>query len=103
MSEIEVIVPLRGLRMEATKLELATRIVYPSGVAFATARDCTLVAASGNSGDQQVYWPAAFPEVIAVGSVGLDGAARFCGRTPCIPLYTPAHHLLNVTLRAPDC
>jgi hypothetical protein len=45
---------------------------HAEAVAFATARDCTLVAASGNSGDRRVYWPAAFPEVIAVGSVALD-------------------------------
>jgi len=45
---------------------------HSEAVAFATARDCTLVAASGNSGDRRIYWPAAFPEVIAVGSVGRD-------------------------------
>jgi subtilisin family serine protease len=28
--------------------------------------------ASGNSGDSRTYWPAAFPEVIAVGSVAMD-------------------------------
>jgi subtilisin family serine protease len=43
---------------------------HVEAVAFATARDCTLVAASGNSGDRRTYWPAAFAEVIAVGSVG---------------------------------
>lgn len=45
---------------------------HSEAVAFATARDCTLVVASGNSGDRRVYWPAAFPEVIAVGSVAAD-------------------------------
>jgi hypothetical protein len=45
---------------------------HAEAVAFATARDCTLVAASGNSGDRRTYWPAAFPDVIAVGSVALD-------------------------------
>ena len=45
---------------------------HVEAVAFATARDCTLVAASGNSGDRRIYWPAAFAQVIAVGSVGPD-------------------------------
>lgn len=46
---------------------------HSEAVAFATARGCTLVAAAGNSGDARTYWPAACPEVIAVGSVGDDG------------------------------
>jgi subtilisin family serine protease len=45
---------------------------HSEAVAFAAAHECTLVAASGNSGDRRVYWPAAFPEVIAVGAVGPD-------------------------------
>lgn len=45
---------------------------HAEAVAFAAARDCTLVVASGNSGDRRIYWPAAFPEVIAVGSVADD-------------------------------
>ncbi len=45
---------------------------HSEAVAFAEARGCTLVVASGNSGDQRTYWPAADPRVIAVGSVGLD-------------------------------
>ncbi|WP_447755403.1 S8 family peptidase [Sphingopyxis fribergensis] len=46
---------------------------HSEAVAYATARGATLVAASGNSGDRRTYWPAAYPEVIAVGSVGADG------------------------------
>lgn len=45
---------------------------HSEAVAFASARECTLVVASGNSGDDRIYWPAAFPEVIAVGSVADD-------------------------------
>lgn len=45
---------------------------HTEAVAYASARGCTLVAAAGNSGDRRTYWPAASPEVIAVGSVGLD-------------------------------
>lgn len=41
-------------------------------VRYALMRGCVLVAASGNSGKEEVYWPAAHEGVIAVGSVGLD-------------------------------
>ena len=41
-------------------------------VRYALMRDCVLVAASGNSGKEEIYWPAAFDGVIAVGSSGLD-------------------------------
>jgi hypothetical protein len=42
-------------------------------VRYALARDCVLVAASGNSGDFTAYFPAKLPGVIAVGSVDADG------------------------------
>jgi subtilisin family serine protease len=42
-------------------------------VRYALTRDCILVAASGNSGKEEAYWPAAYDGVIAVGSVGPDG------------------------------
>lgn len=50
---------------------------HAEAVAYATERGCTLVAASGNSGDRRVYWPAAFPQVIAVGAV--DAERRVAG------------------------
>jgi subtilisin family serine protease len=42
-------------------------------VRYAASRGCVLVAASGNSGKEEQFWPAAFDEVIAVGSVDTDG------------------------------
>ena len=42
-------------------------------VRYALQRGCILIAASGNSGKEEVYWPAGFDDVIAVGSVGLEG------------------------------
>jgi subtilisin family serine protease len=42
-------------------------------VRYALTRNCVLVAASGNSGKEEVYWPAAYEGVIAVGSVDADG------------------------------
>jgi len=51
---------------------------HAEAVAYADARGCTLVAAAGNSGDARTYWPAAYPEVIAVGSVDDEcRASRF--------------------------
>jgi subtilisin family serine protease len=42
-------------------------------VAYATHYGCVLVAAAGNSGARERFYPAALPEVIAVGSVDLNG------------------------------
>jgi subtilisin family serine protease len=42
-------------------------------VRYASERGCVLVAASGNSGRSERFWPAAFDAVIAVGSVDLEG------------------------------
>ncbi len=42
-------------------------------VRYASAANCVLVAASGNTGRKEVFYPAALPEVIAVGSVGAGG------------------------------
>lgn len=59
-------------------------------VAYARARGCTLVAASGNGGDTGRYYPAALDGVIAVGSVGRTGApSRFTSRGPHVALSAP--------------
>ena len=42
-------------------------------IRYATHYGCTLVAAMGNSGVEEDYYPAAYPEVIAVGSVDAQG------------------------------
>ncbi len=42
-------------------------------VRYAAALDVVVVAASGNSGRNTVEYPAAYPEVIAVGAVGANG------------------------------
>jgi subtilisin family serine protease len=42
-------------------------------IQYAASRGCILVAASGNSGKEEQFWPAAFEEVIAVGSVDAAG------------------------------
>jgi subtilisin family serine protease len=41
-------------------------------VRYGRERGCVMVAASGNSGHEEVFWPAGFEDVIAVGAVGPD-------------------------------
>lgn len=46
--------------------------VLREAVRYATGKGVTIVAASGNGGRPSVSWPAAYPEVVAVGAVGRD-------------------------------
>ena len=72
---------------------------HAEAVSFATARDCTLVAASGNSGDRRIYWPAAFPQVIAVGSVGPDRSiSPFTTGGNHVALCAPGEKILTAAL-----
>ena len=68
-------------------------------IAYAAARGCILVAASGNSGDARTYWPAAFPEVLAVGSVGGDWSiSSFSTTGPHVALCAPGERVLTAAL-----
>lgn len=68
-------------------------------VAYAARRGVILVAASGNSGDVRTYWPAAFPDVIAVGSVGDDGRpSKFSTRGAHVALCAPGERVLTATI-----
>lgn len=68
-------------------------------VAYALERGCVLVAASGNNGGETSYWPAAFPGVIAVGAVALDGrAAPFTTRGAHVALCAPGEGILTTGL-----
>ncbi|WP_194745183.1 S8 family peptidase [Thermaurantiacus tibetensis] len=59
-------------------------------VAYAAARDVVMVAASGNNGREALFWPAAFPEVIAVGACDADGRpAPFSTRGSHVALAAP--------------
>lgn len=62
---VEVINMSFGMRDYDKTLHQAIQRAYAAGI--------VLVAASGNSGYGQVLYPAAYPEVIAVGAVGPDG------------------------------
>ena len=72
---------------------------HAEAVAFANARDCTVVAASGNSGDRRTYWPAAFDEVIAVGSIGADRrVSTFSTRGDHVALCAPGERIRTAAL-----
>ena len=67
---------------------------HSEAVAFATERGVTLVAASGNSGDERIYWPAAFPEVIAVGAVTNEAqVCDFSTTGPHVALCAPGERV----------
>lgn len=70
-------------------------------VAYAAARGCILVAASGNNGSVTRYWPAAYPQVIAVGAV--DDHARpstFSTRGAHVALCAPGEKVLTSAIEA---
>lgn len=69
-------------------------------VRYATSRGCVLVAAAGNSGQRQKFYPAALPEVIAVGSVDAQGQrSRFSTWGPHIALCAPGEGIAGVGRR----
>lgn len=89
---------------EDTALEPGAPKPHAEAVAFATRRGTTLIAASGNSGDTRVYWPAAFPEVIAVGSVSLGGApSSFSTRGEHVAICAPGERILTAGLDGYQC
>lgn len=70
-------------------------------VAYAAARGCILVAASGNNGGFTRYWPAAYPQVIAVGAVGDDARpAAFSTRGPHVALCAPGEKVMTSAIEA---
>ena len=68
-------------------------------VRYAAARGCILVAASGNSGSEEKFWPAAFPEVIAVGAVSAFGVpSPFTTRGAHVALSAPGERVVSTAL-----
>jgi subtilisin family serine protease len=74
----------------ASALDPHDPIPHEEIVRYALARGCILVAASGNNGDDDPFYPAALPGVIAVGAV--DGQGRpstFSSYGPHVALCAP--------------
>jgi len=82
------------------------RMLHPSSprphrdvVAYALARGCILVAASGNNGTETRYWPAAYPGVIAVGATDAgDQVTSFSTRGAHVDLCAPGERILTTAL-----
>jgi subtilisin family serine protease len=65
-------------------------------VAYATRYGCVLVAASGNTGAAERFYPAALPDVIAVGSVGDDGRrSSFSSYGDHVALCAPGEQIVS--------
>ena len=68
-------------------------------VRYAALRGCVLIAASGNSGRTETYWPAGYDDVIAAGSVDSDGrVSGFSTRGPHVALCAPGERIATAGL-----
>ena len=67
-------------------------------VNYAASRGVTVVAAAGNTGQPGVLYPAAYPAVIAVGSVDANlQPSSFNSTGPEIDTYAPGRNILSLT------
>jgi thermitase len=65
-------------------------------VRYALEIGCVLVAATGNTGDAEDFFPACLPGVIAVGSVSPDGRrSRFSAYGPHVALCAPGERIVS--------
>jgi len=68
-------------------------------VRYSLGRECVLVSAAGNSGEDERIFPAALPGVIAVGSVSLDRRrSSFSTGGPHVALCAPGERVRVATL-----
>ncbi len=69
-------------------------------VRYGLARGCIMIAASGNSGQEERFSPASLPGVIAVGAVDSEGRpASFSTRGEHVALSAPGERVLSAGLR----
>lgn len=69
-------------------------------IRYATELGCTLVAASGNTGALEAFYPACLPEVIAVGSVDSNGQrSRFSTYGDHVALCAPGERIVSSSRR----
>lgn len=73
---------------------------HGAAVRYARARGTVLVAASGNSGRTERYYPACLEGVLAVGAVGPDGGlAPFSTRGTHVTIHAPGEAVVGLGLR----
>jgi subtilisin family serine protease len=83
-----------------TALDLGGMPPHADVAAYANHYGCVLVAASGNSGRRERYYPAALPEVIAVGSVDERGRrSRFSTYGDHVALCAPGERIVSAGRR----
>lgn len=64
-------------------------------ISYANSRNVIIVAASGNAGRQEVYYPAAYPSVIAVGSITRnDSQSTFSNTGSQLDVVAPGEGIL---------
>lgn len=85
--------PAAGLDADAPK-------PHQRSVAYALHYECVLVAAAGNGGQEEAYYPAALPDVIAVGSVNAAGQrSQFSTYGRHLALCAPGERIVSVGRR----
>ncbi len=68
--------------------------VLADAATYAQARDCVIVAATGNQGSNSVFYPAALPGVIGVGSTAADDTlSSFSNRGPGVDITAPGEDI----------
>jgi len=84
----------------AAELDDISPAPHADVVEYASRNGCICVAAMGNTGDEERYFPAALPGVIAVGSVDETGRrSRFSTRGAHIALSAPGESVLSAGIR----
>ena len=81
--------------------QLAPHLPKPHAdvIAYGADRGCVFVAASGNNGQETLYWPAGYPDVIAVGAVGADARPTgFSTRGDHVALCAPGERIFSAAL-----
>lgn len=83
----------------ASALDANDPLPHADVVRYGLARGCIMVAASGNSGREEVFYPAAFDGVIAVGAVGADlQPSAFSTRGAHVALAAPGERIATAGL-----
>lgn len=81
-------------------LDVGAPTPHADMVQYALARGCILIAASGNSGKDEAFLPAALDGVIAVGAVGQNGQpTAFSTRGAHVALCAPGEKVVSAGLQ----